>query len=88
MSNIADNDTMTKLVALCKRRGIIFQSSEMYGGINGFWDYGPSGVPLRSVLSSCCFAIFFSSGGLHRYYTIIFYFTQYYSLTNIENLIK
>ena len=50
MSNIADNDTMTKLVALCKRRGIIFQSSEMYGGINGFWDYGPSGVPLRRAV--------------------------------------
>jgi len=41
------NDLMNKLVALCKRRGIIFQSSEIYGGINGFWDYGPNGAPLR-----------------------------------------
>src|SRR5207244_10480243 len=36
-----------KLVALCKRRGFIFQSSEIYGGINGFWDYGPLGVELK-----------------------------------------
>jgi glycyl-tRNA synthetase len=38
---------MEKLVALCKRRGFIFQSSEIYGGINGFWDYGPLGVELK-----------------------------------------
>ncbi len=41
------NDLMDKLVALCKRRGFIFQSSEIYGGINGFWDYGPLGVELK-----------------------------------------
>lgn len=39
--------SMDELVSLCKRRGIIFQSSEIYGGINGFWDYGPIGVELR-----------------------------------------
>src|SRR5262245_58537413 len=38
---------MEKLVALCRRRGFIFQSSEIYGGINGFWDYGPLGVELK-----------------------------------------
>ena len=38
---------MNKLVALCKRRSIIFQSSEIYGGFNGFWDYGPNGAPLK-----------------------------------------
>jgi glycyl-tRNA synthetase len=38
---------MEKIVALCKRRGFIFQSSEIYGGINGFWDYGPLGVELK-----------------------------------------
>ncbi len=38
---------MDKIVALCKRRGFIFQSSEIYGGINGFWDYGPLGVELK-----------------------------------------
>jgi glycyl-tRNA synthetase len=38
---------MDKLVSLCRRRGFIFQSSEIYGGINGFWDYGPLGVELK-----------------------------------------
>jgi glycyl-tRNA synthetase len=38
---------MDKLVSLCKRRGFIFPSSEIYGGINGFWDYGPLGVELK-----------------------------------------
>ena len=39
--------TMEKIVALCKRRGFVFQSSEIYGGLNGFWDYGPLGVELK-----------------------------------------
>jgi len=38
---------MEKLVSLCKRRGFMFQSSEIYGGMNGFWDYGPLGVELK-----------------------------------------
>lgn len=38
---------MEKLVSLCKRRGFMFQSSEIYGGIAGFWDYGPLGVELK-----------------------------------------
>jgi glycyl-tRNA synthetase len=38
---------MENLVALCKRRGFLFQSSEIYGGLNGFWDYGPLGVLLK-----------------------------------------
>ncbi len=38
---------MDKLVSLCKRRGFLFQSSEIYGGFNGFWDYGPLGVELK-----------------------------------------
>ncbi|MBI1802892.1 MAG: glycine--tRNA ligase [Ignavibacteriae bacterium] len=37
---------MDKLVSLCKRRGFVFQSSEIYGGLNGAWDYGPLGVEL------------------------------------------
>jgi glycyl-tRNA synthetase len=41
---------MERLVALCRRRGFIFQSSEIYGGINGFWDYGPLGVELKNNL--------------------------------------
>ena len=35
---------MKDIVALCKRRGFVFQASDIYGGINGFWDYGPLGV--------------------------------------------
>ena len=38
---------MDQLVALCKRRGFLFQSSEIYGGLQGFWDYGPLGVELK-----------------------------------------
>ena len=38
---------MEKIVSLCKRRGLIFQSSEIYGGLNGFWDYGPLGAELK-----------------------------------------
>ncbi len=38
---------MEKLVSLCKRRGFLFQSSEIYGGLQGFWDYGPLGVELK-----------------------------------------
>ena len=39
--------SMDKIVALCKRRGFIFQNSEIYGGQNGFWDYGPLGTELK-----------------------------------------
>ncbi|PYI87229.1 MAG: hypothetical protein DMF03_13900, partial [Verrucomicrobia bacterium] len=38
---------MEKIVSLCKRRGFIFQSSEIYGGLNGVWDYGPLGTELK-----------------------------------------
>jgi len=41
---------MDDLVALCKRRGFVFPASEIYGGINGFWDYGPLGVALKNNL--------------------------------------
>ncbi len=41
---------MEKLVSLCKRRGFIYPASEIYGGINGFWDYGPLGVQIKNHL--------------------------------------
>ncbi|MBN8521141.1 MAG: glycine--tRNA ligase [Alphaproteobacteria bacterium] len=41
---------MKEIVALCKRRGFIFQASDIYGGINGFWDYGPLGTELKNNL--------------------------------------
>jgi glycyl-tRNA synthetase len=43
---------MDKIVSLCKRRGFIFQSSEIYGGLNGLWDYGPLGVELKRNLKN------------------------------------
>ncbi len=42
--------SMDEIVALCRRRGFIWQSSEPYGGINGFWDYGPLGALLKKNL--------------------------------------
>jgi glycyl-tRNA synthetase len=47
MAEPKTNELMEKIVSLCKRRGFIFQSSEIYGGINGFWDYGPLGAELK-----------------------------------------
>lgn len=41
-----NNDLMEKIVSLCKRRGFIFQGSEIYGGLSGTWDYGPYGAEL------------------------------------------
>jgi len=48
----ADTQRMEKIVSLCKRRGFIFQSSEIYGGLNGCWDYGPLGVELKRNLKN------------------------------------
>lgn len=42
------NDLVAKIVSLCKRRGIVFQNSEIYGGIQGFYDYGPIGSLLKN----------------------------------------
>jgi len=43
---------MEKIVSLAKRRGFIFQSSEIYGGYQGFWDYGPVGVELKKNIKN------------------------------------
>src|SRR2546427_7028198 len=48
----ADRVTMDKIVALCKRRGFIFQSSEIYGGLASTYDYGHYGVLLKSNVRS------------------------------------
>jgi glycyl-tRNA synthetase len=42
--------SMDAIMSLCKRRGFIYQASEIYGGINGFWDYGPLGAQLKKNL--------------------------------------
>jgi glycyl-tRNA synthetase len=52
MSKPVDAQRMEKIVSLCKRRGFIFQSSEIYGGLNGCWDYGPLGVELKRNLKN------------------------------------
>jgi len=46
MSQQKPNEVVEKIVSLCKRKGFVFQSSEIYGGLNGCWDYGPLGVEL------------------------------------------
>jgi hypothetical protein len=43
---------MEKLVSLCNRRGFIFQAGELYGGLNGCWDYGPLGAELTVIPAS------------------------------------
>jgi len=43
-------ETLDELVALCKRRGFIFPGSEIYGGLQGTYDYGPLGVELKNNL--------------------------------------
>jgi glycyl-tRNA synthetase len=52
MSKSPDSQRMEKIVSLCKRRGFIFQSSEIYGGLNGAWDYGPLGAELKRNLKN------------------------------------
>ena len=47
MNDKASNNRLEALASLCKRRGFIFQASEIYGGLNGFWDYGPLGAELK-----------------------------------------
>lgn len=47
MGDTIEGSALAELVSFCKRRGFILPSSEIYGGINGFWDYGPLGVELR-----------------------------------------
>lgn len=49
---MADNDLMEKLVSLAKRRGFVYQGSEIYGGLAGTWDYGPLGVALKRHIES------------------------------------
>lgn len=45
-----DHDLMQKIVSLCKRRGFVFQSSEIYGGLRSAYDYGPLGIELKRNL--------------------------------------
>ncbi|MBR7155268.1 MAG: glycine--tRNA ligase, partial [Lentisphaeria bacterium] len=49
---IEGQDLMEKVVSLCKRRGFVFPSSEIYGGFNGFWDYGPYGSRMKRAIEN------------------------------------
>lgn len=51
-------DLMEKIVSLCKRRGFIYQGSEIYGGLAGTWDYGPLGITLKNNLKNIWWNMF------------------------------
>ncbi len=55
---IEKNNKMEKIVSLCKRRGFIFQGSEIYGGLAGTWDYGPYGVEFANNIKNLWWKIF------------------------------
>src|SRR5688500_13369041 len=48
MPDTTSTNVMEQIVSLCKRRGFIYPASEIYGGLNGFWDYGPLGTLLKN----------------------------------------
>ena len=50
--DVKGQELMEKIVSLCKRRGFIFPSSEIYGGFNGFWDYGPYGCRMKRAVEA------------------------------------
>ena len=54
MASEKDNHscTLDKIISLCKRRGFVYQSSEIYGGQAGAWDYGPLGVDLKKNIQA------------------------------------
>ena len=52
------NEKMESIVSLCKRRGFIYQGSEIYGGLSGTWDYGPLGVVLKRNISNLWWKMF------------------------------
>lgn len=59
-SNDKENNLMEKIVSLCKRRGFIFQGSEIYGGLAGTFDYGPYGVTLKRNIENLWWNTFVS----------------------------
>jgi len=60
---MAENTTMEKIVSLAKRRGFIFQGSEIYGGLAGTWDYGPLGVALKNNIKKLWWDTFVEERG-------------------------
>ena|SRR3989344_2305807 len=60
MQKNTEDNLMEKVVSLCKRRGFVFQGSEIYGGLAGIYDYGPLGVELRHNIKQYFWKIFVS----------------------------
>jgi glycyl-tRNA synthetase len=60
MSESKNNDLLEKIVSLCKRRGFVFQGSEIYGGLAGTWDYGPYGAELSNNIKNLWWKMFVS----------------------------
>lgn len=58
MNELSGKDTMEKIVSLCKRRGFIFSGSEIYGGLNGTFDYGPYGTLLKRAVENAWWDFF------------------------------
>ncbi|MBC7836706.1 glycine--tRNA ligase [Acetobacteraceae bacterium] len=58
---MAQEELMEKIVSLCKRRGFVFQGSEIYGGLAGTWDYGPLGVALKKNIENLWWRMFVDS---------------------------
>jgi glycyl-tRNA synthetase len=51
MENLENKgNKMNKIVSLCKRRGFVWQDSEIYGGISAIWDFGPLGVEMKNAI--------------------------------------
>jgi len=61
MSANDTNNLMEKIVSLCKRRGFVYQGSEIYGGLAGTWDYGPLGVALKKNIENLWWRYFVDS---------------------------
>jgi glycyl-tRNA synthetase len=58
--NPSNESLMDKIISLAKRRGFIFQGSEIYGGLAGTWDYGPLGVTLKNNIKNAWWQMFVS----------------------------
>ena len=61
MNSKQNSDLMEKIVSLCKRRGFIYQGSEIYGGLAGTWDYGPLGLALKKNIETLWWKHFVAS---------------------------
>src|SRR6185295_15280863 len=58
---MAEENLMEKIVSLSKRRGFVFQGSEIYGGLAGTWDYGPLGLALKKNIEQAWWRMFVES---------------------------